>query len=67
MGPMLDTHTVARSLTDAEFTPAAADAIRNALRLAAEPTTSTRAPSPGMGIGRIALRAVQGHGGGGGR
>ena len=32
---MLDTHAVARSLTDAEFTPAQADAIK-AVRLAAE-------------------------------
>ena len=36
MGPMLDTHTVARSLTDAGLTPAQADAITNALRLAVE-------------------------------
>ena len=35
-GRMLDTHAVARSLTDAEFTPAQADAITNAVRLAAE-------------------------------
>ena len=33
---MLDTHAVARSLTDAEFTEAQADAITNAVRLAAE-------------------------------
>ena len=33
---MLDVHAVARSLTDAEFTPAQADAITNAVRLAAE-------------------------------
>lgn len=33
---MLDTHAVARSLTDADFTPAQADAITNAVRLAAE-------------------------------
>ena len=33
---MLDTHAVARSLTDAEFTPAQADAITNAVRQAAE-------------------------------
>ena len=33
---MLDTHAVARSLADAEFTPAQADAITNAVRLAAE-------------------------------
>ena len=33
---MLDTHAVARSLTDAEFTPAQADAITNTVRLAAE-------------------------------
>ena len=33
---MLDTHAVARSLTDAEFTDAQADAITNAVRLAAE-------------------------------
>ena len=33
---MLDTHAVARSLTDAEFTPAQADAITNAIRQAAE-------------------------------
>ena len=33
---MLDTHAVARSLTDAELTPAQADAITNAVRLAAE-------------------------------
>ena len=33
---MLDTHAVARSLTAAEFTPAQADAIANAVRLAAE-------------------------------
>ena len=33
---MLDTHAVARSLTAAEFTPAQADAITNAVRLAAE-------------------------------
>ena len=33
---MLDTHAVARSLTDAEFTAAKADAITNAGRLAAE-------------------------------
>ena len=36
MGHMLDTHTVARSLTDAGFTPAQADTITNALRLAVE-------------------------------
>ena len=35
-GRMLDTHAVARSLTDAEFTPAQADAITNAVRQAAE-------------------------------
>ena len=35
-GHMLDTHAVARSLTDAEFTPAQADAITNAVRQAAE-------------------------------
>ena len=34
---MLDTHAVARSLTDAEFTPAQADAITDAVRQAAEP------------------------------
>ena len=33
---MLDTHAVARSLTEAEFTPAQADAITNAVRQAAE-------------------------------
>ena len=33
---MLDTRAVARSLTDASFTPAQADAITNAVRLAAE-------------------------------
>jgi len=33
---MLDTHAVARSLTEAEFTPAQADAITDAVRLAAE-------------------------------
>ena len=33
---MLDTHAVARSLTDAEFTPAQADASTNAVRLVAE-------------------------------
>ena len=33
---MLDTHAVARSLTDAQFTPVQADAITNAVRLAAE-------------------------------
>lgn len=33
---MLDTHAVARSLTEAEFTPAQADALTNAIRLAAE-------------------------------
>ena len=37
MGPMLDTHIIARSLTDAEFTPAQADAITNAIRLVVEP------------------------------
>ena len=36
MGPMLDTHTVARSLTGAGFTSAQADAIINALRVAVE-------------------------------
>ena len=33
---MLDTHAVARSLTDAEFTQAQADAITNAVRQAVE-------------------------------
>ena len=33
---MLDTHAVARSLTAADFTPAQADALTDALRLAAE-------------------------------
>ena len=33
---MLDTHAVARSLTDADLPPAQADAITNAVRLAAE-------------------------------
>ena len=40
---MLDTHAVARSLTDPAFTPAQADAITNAVRQAAEqgdPVTS---------------------------
>ena len=36
MGAMFDTDAVARSLTDAEFTPTQADAITNALRLAVE-------------------------------
>ena len=35
-GRVPDTHAVARSLTAAEFTPAQADAIANAVRLAAE-------------------------------
>ena len=35
-GRMLDTHAVARSLTDAELTPAQADAITNAVRLASD-------------------------------
>ena len=35
-GHMLDTDAVARSLTDAEFTPTQADAITHALRLAVE-------------------------------
>ena len=35
-GRMLDTDAVARSWTDAEFTPTQADAITNALRLAVE-------------------------------
>ena len=33
---MLDTHAVARSLTDADFTPAQADALTDALRLVVE-------------------------------
>ena len=33
---MLNTHAIARSLTDAEFTQAQADAITNVVRLAAE-------------------------------
>ena len=33
---MLDTHAVARSLTAADFTPAQADALTDALRLVAE-------------------------------
>ena len=33
---MLDTHAIARSLTDSGFTPTQADAITNALRLAVE-------------------------------
>ena len=33
---MLDTHAVARSLTAADFTPAQADALTNALRLVVE-------------------------------
>ena len=33
---MLDTHAAAGSLTDAEFTPARADAVTNAMRPAAE-------------------------------
>ena len=36
MKGMLDTHAVARSLTDAKFTPAQADAITSAVRLAAK-------------------------------
>ena len=36
MPGMLDTRAVARSLTDADFTPAQADAITNAVRLAAD-------------------------------
>ena len=35
-GRMLDTHAVARSLTDAGFTPTQADVITNALRFAVE-------------------------------
>ena len=34
---MLDTHAIARRLTDAGLAPAQADAITNALRLAVEP------------------------------
>ena len=33
---MLDTHAVARSLTAADFTPAQADAVTDALRLVVE-------------------------------
>ena len=33
---MLDTHAIARSLTDADLTPAQADAITDAIRQAAE-------------------------------
>ena len=33
---MFDTHAIARSLTDADLTPAQADAITNAIRQAAE-------------------------------
>ena len=33
---MLDTHAVARSLTAADFTPAQADALTDALRLVVE-------------------------------
>ena len=39
---MLDTHAVARSLTEADFTPAQADAITDAVRLAAERGLSTK-------------------------
>ena len=34
--PMFDTHAIARSLTDADLTPAQADAITDAIRQAAE-------------------------------
>ena len=36
-GPIRDTHAIARSLTDAEFTPAQADAVTAAVRDAADP------------------------------
>ena len=56
--PMLDTHAVARSLTAADFTPAQADALTDALRLVVEQgpkRCGNRARRPTSG-GRLPMR-----------
>ena len=50
---MLDTHAVARSLTDAEFTPAQADAIIDAVRLAAEHGDHVTSDQLKVGLGEV--------------
>ena len=58
---MLNTHAMARSLTDAEFTPAQADAITDAVRPAAEHgdqvTSDQFKPSPKLRIEMAGQRA----------
>ena len=50
---MLDTHAVARSLTDAEFTPDQADAITNAVRLAAEHSDHVTSDQLKVGLAEV--------------
>ena len=54
---MLDTHAVARSLTAADFTPAQADALTDALRLAVE--QGDHVTSDQFKVGMAEMRAQQ--------
>lgn len=54
---MFDTHAIARSLTDADFTPAQADALTDALRQAAEQGNHVTADQFKAGLAE--LRAEQ--------
>lgn len=50
---MFDTHAVARSLTDADFTPAQADAITDAVRRAAEQDNHVTADQFKAGLAEV--------------
>ena len=53
MQTMLDTHAVARSLTDADFTPAQADVLVDALRQTAEPGDSVTSDQFKAGLAEV--------------
>ena len=50
---MFDTHTIARSLTDADLTPAQADAITAAIRQAAEHGEHVTPQTLGAGLAEL--------------
>ena len=53
---MIDTHAVARSLTDAEFTPAQVEAVTAAVRMAAERGDHVTAERFEAGLAALAAR-----------
>ena len=56
---MLDTHAVARSLTAADFTPAQADALTDALRLVVEQGDHVTLTWRMLGIAGLVIAALR--------